>query len=353
MNNTDIRRRVNSFAENLSGIMNDQNNSQYELLFYMTRRCNLMCPGCYMMGQGASDTRTMDSADIDFYVNEFKKERRFKNSVVFSGGEIFVLPTKYLEYNISHTLNTNGALHLKTNGSWIENKYHSDEIFEMMSGLNVPRGLYVDDTQIHAYLTKFSKKYIEKNRQKVLERMMAELPTVSALDLCMSVDNKIHPEKSADWFCDIVRRVGGDKKLAKNLNIKSFSFVDTIDFFDNHVMERLKRSIKQYTENINVALLEYNVGHAHVESYFGPFVDVRRPFEPETMLKVGKDTGDDGHRVVFHFFPDKTVAFCTDNFHFVGRVPYVTMRGRYKSVAELRHDMFNRVVDEYRYAIKR
>ncbi len=345
--------RVTRFKNKLSRLLRDQDNTGYELMFYLTQKCNLACPGCYMARVPSHGAGMLPVADAEHYMRTFQDLPQFNHSVVFSGGEIFTLPVQYLEQNIRNALQINERLQLKTNGTWAMNPKRANEIFDMLARLDVPRGMIASKEQVHEFLSQFSREYAIAHRQEILARVCTELPTLPVLDLCMSVDNMIHPAQTADWFCEIVRCVGADEKLFKNLTIKSFTFTDCVDFFAECMSQQFSEDVITNFEKHPGNVFTYNVMGAHVESYFGDFINTSEKLAPETLGHIALPTNSGENRLAFYFFPDRTVAFCTYHFQTVGRVPYVTRDGRYKSVSELKRDMFRAVVNEYCRAITR
>ncbi len=352
MRNSEINQRVAMFELKLFNVLYDKHNLQYETLFYLTEHCNLRCPGCYMHAGPNVDKKLLPTHDIEHFLHAFKRLDNYNRAAVFSGGEIFTAPTNYLEYNIQNALDSVDHLQLKTNGSWINNKTRADEIFKMLGDFNVPRGLVVTDEQIKEFLSRFKLWYRLTHRNQIREQLFQEFPTVPALDLCVSVDNKIHPAKSAYWFREIANRVARDENLSKNISLKTFSFVESQNFFIDKVLVPMRERISDMMRHSD-GLFSYSIDGVDVLSFFGEFTDVSKPASPADATNIGVMGPDGKMRIVFYFYPDRTVSFCSDDYRDVGRISYVDSRGGYKCFDQLRREMMSTMVDQYRRQISR
>ncbi len=354
MRHSEIINRTALFELGVYQTLFNKTGTLYEVVFYLPgSRCNLQCPGCYMHGGPMVSKQMIPTQDVLHFLRSFSVLDNYSNSVVFSGGEIFTTPVSYMQYNIQNALDTVGHVHLKTNGAWIANPTHADAILKMLGGLGVPRGIDASDNQIRNFLGQFTRKYIRYHRQEIIDQMWREFPTRPALDLCVSVDNKIHPVKSAEWFVKIARRVAENKNLTNNLNLKTFSFDQSRDFFVERVMRPLQDQISGVKSAQNGDVLHYRIGNVNAQSFFGAYADVSKSSAPENAATIGVPGVDGVMRLVFYFYPDKTVSFCSDDYKIVGRVPYEHADGTYKTIDELRREMMAAVVDQYRREISR
>ncbi len=343
------RKNVNGFAKKISKTVNDKKHTSYEVLFYLTEHCNLACPGCYMNSNPARTQVALPSEDILHWMRQFSKVPNFSDSVVFTGGEIFTMDVPYLEYNIQNALDTVTTVHLKTNGVWVNNPEKSKQIWDMLRRLKVQRGLTVTQEQFHQFLSQFDRNYARAHKDEILARAWRELPTAAALDLCVSVDNKIHPKQSAQWFREVVQHVSGDEKLKNSVNVKSFTFEECRDSFVENVFQALGCEKRDSKFHPDANVLQYKACGIPVESYFGVYQDTSAPLSPEDNADIGLCGSDrNTTRLAFYFYPDRTVSFSNPNFQPVGRVSYVDARGRYKSLRQLRLEMVDAMVAEYR-----
>lgn len=299
---TDLDKKI--FVNNLLSILFAGNDIKISLHFYMTHYCNLRCPGCYMAAGPHRSQAVISLRDIDFYMRQFSKISDFDKNVVFSGGEIFTLSLDYLQYNIQNALDLGMNTEVKTNGTWVRSGRRADKIFDMLRGL--------------------------KMRQP--------------LDMAVSVDNKIHPAYSADCFVDIATRLAGDDKLSKNIILKSFSFIESAQFFQSHVFNRL--TVRDFSD-FSDCICTYRVGKLRVGSVFGNFIDSTAPQSAVDASNIVYSAFGDDAVVTFFFHPDGTVGFENAALQSVGRVPYIDAHGKYKSPECLVNEMAVKMIQDY------
>lgn len=316
--------------------------------FYMTHYCNLACPGCYMAAGPHQSKAYIPSADIDFYLREFNKNSYFPGNVTFSGGEIFSLPIEYLKYNIQNALDLGMFTEIKTNGSWVDNPVCSDLIFEMLADLSVPRRLNVIDTEQGEFLRG---KLLSMGKEKIWKKVCDKFGTFAALSMAVSVDDKIHPRRSAQWFAAIANRITADDALSQNVELKSFSFKESANFLRQNVLNNPQLGVSDLHSDAGV--YSYKVGKGTIRSYVGDFINTAAPLSPAQAADIVIPRGN-GHRfVVFFFWPDRTVSFENSAFHPVGRVPYLDSHGKYKSLNTLVQEMGIKMISDYQNSIGR
>lgn len=307
-----VKRPTNSdkvlFIRNLMSTIFGDNDIMPGLQFYMTHYCNLRCPGCYMAAGPHRSRAMIPSRDIDFYLRELSKNSDFYKSIVFSGGEIFTLPVDYVQYNIQNAIDLGLRVEIKTNGMWVNDVRRTDEIFNMLRGLKIRE----------------------------------------PLSMAISVDDKIHPAASADCFVDIATRLADDDKLSQNIALRSFGFLDSIQFFDKNIMHNPRLKISDFkTGWPEYAMCEYRIGKLNIESFFGNFIDSGAPQSPISGSNVVVDMGEDYNVAMFFFHPDGTVGFENEMMQSVGRVPYIDNAGRYKSINTLINEIATKMVQDY------
>ncbi len=184
--------------------------------------------------------------------------------------------------------------------------------------------------------------------------MYHKLPTMSMLDMAVSVDDLLHPAKSAQWFADIAKLITSDSRLRKKVNLKTFTLNESAGFFEHYVLGNPQLGVKNVVRPSNKNALRYNINDCRVEAYFGDFVDVGKVSQVDKLSNIVMPSlGDSAGRLVYCFYPDKTVGFDCYYLESVGRVPYVDAHGRYKSFARLQRDMYTQLVLDYTQAISK
>lgn len=341
-----INDKIDDYSIVASQIINDNKNYDVDLLFYLTRFCNLACEGCYMRSNTGVPRNVLPSSDIEFYLKEFAKIPRFTKSVVFSGGEIFSTPIEYLEKNAALVLDCGYQLQLKTNGAWVNNSELAPRVLNMLRKLNPQFGVCASYEDIEDCL-----RQIPKPLRRIFGRAVAfkKFPLLSSLNMVVSVDDRLHPAQSADWFLRIVDIVSRDKKLRKNLDLKTFSFDDCVDFFQQRILENPKMPAKNFRQRDDLWLATYTINGKRIESYFGKFVETAKipmlqnlyEFTLPPIDKMAKG------RLVYCFYPDRTVAFDCNYLETVGRVSYVRGDGTLKTFDEIREGIHKKLVADY------
>ena len=340
-----IDKLVFEYSEEVSDILCNVNHYDVEALFYLTQHCNLACNGCYMGGSPNKSKDVLPTLDIDFYINELKKIPNFSRTVVFSGGEIFTAPIEYVERNARMVLDAGCALQIKTNGSWVQDADKRDQVLGMLRRLEPWYGSLNYEYSINDIVANVPK-YLRNLAGAV---RWNKVVTVPALDLAVSVDNILHPAKSADWFCDIVNTVTADSELAHKVNLKSFGFFQSADFFCDKVFRGNKMKITHLGAHSDIPMCKYRVNGARVESYFGDFVNVNAvnkisKLSNFVMCPIGPSQG----RLIYCFYPDETVGLDCLYLESVGRVPYIGADGKYKSMNQINKDIHDKLVADYR-----
>lgn len=341
------------FPKRVSHVLNDTKDYDVDLQFYITENCNLGCPGCYMHANSKSSQNIIPSSDIDFYLNEFAQVSGFCNTVVFTGGEIFNRSLTTLERNAHNVLDRGWCLHLKTNGSWVAKPELRNSILRMLDRLNPGRGMMASKDEIEGFLSYFPSPVLRLlGRERVIKILFKFLPSASLLDLAVSVDNKIHPSQSADWFADIANIVSSDPDLKEKVNLKTFSFVNSKKFFCEQVLRnpRLKSVAKKVEWHPEYSCMTYKINGKKIESFFGDFVDVDKvpEFKKISEFILPSMDGDTKGRLVYCFHPDRTVGLNSCYLETVGRVPYTDEKGMCKSLVQINKDIQKKMFQDYK-----
>ena len=352
MNFVHINKRIDNFASEIWDKISNPQNS-IEALFYLTQNCNLTCRGCYMRELNDNHGKTMPANDVLRYLRMMHKQEHFFGSVVFSGGEIFTLPTQYLQTNVQNAVDINEHIHLKTNLSWIQNPQTANEIFNMLKNINADKLLTATDQEINDFLSKIGKeKCLELGHNRLHKMMLEHLPSVPPIDICTSIDNKIHPHSCSQWFISAINKLSQDTLLNEKVQLKTFSFLESFDFFVKNILKSPKLKI----ENIETfgeynEILTYTANGINITSFFGQYFDTKQKFSPETMTDVIVESPS-GPRIVYYFYPDRTVALDA-NMRPVGRISYVTKTGNLKSIKQIQQEIAKRATQEYAHLITR
>ncbi len=344
---------LNAFDKKVSQLA-DNFDSKYdaEVVFYLTRGCNLACPGCYMnKGKVCKAKDFIPADDVHYYINEFSNLDNYNEAAVFSGGEIFTTPVKYLEHTIQGALDYQIRAHLKTNGQWITDKNKSDEILQMLSGLRAPLLMDAEDPLVNEYFSRYSPEYIKSHWSKILETLRREHLVRNSLDLCVSVDDKIHPAQSAKWFTNIAEKISSNSKLSRKIALKSFSFTDSYEFFMRGVIRNSHVSNVDF--NYDTQICSFSFNDMPIYSWFGDFINITPTCDPNDIGDIALPSDSGRARLVFFFYPDGTAGFETMGYKSVGRVPYKTRGGEYKDFNRLFSDMRRALVNDYSRAISR
>ncbi|MBQ2859242.1 MAG: hypothetical protein IJE82_02675, partial [Alphaproteobacteria bacterium] len=87
---------------------------------------------------------------------------------------------------------------------------------------------------------------------------------------------------------------------------------------------------------------------------WGDYVDVRAvPVVQKLTDIVVPPIGGARGRLVYCFYPDGTVGFDCNYLESVGRVPFKTDKGEYKSFAKIQKDIHQKLVSDYACAIQK
>ena len=346
---------VQDYASKISEVIYDTKNYETEVMFYLTQRCNLACNGCYMHAGPDVSWNTLPISDVSFYLSEFEKVPNFTHGVVFSGGEVFAAPINYVEGAAHKVLDRGWQLQIKTNGSWVENPQKRDAVVAMLRRLQPDRGLCATENEIHQFLGRIPKPVARILGPDIMRMWMYhKLPTVSMLDMAVSVDDLLHPAKSAQWFADIAKLITSDKRLRDKVNLKTFTLNESAGFFEHYVLGNPQLGATNVVRPSEKNALHYNINGCRAEAYFGDYVDVGRVSAVDKLSNIVMPSlGDSSGRLVYCFYPDKTVGFDCYYLESVGRVPYVDGQGRRKSFARLQRDMYTQLVLDYMRAISK
>ncbi len=341
------------FSARVSNVLNNTKDYDVDLQFYMTQNCNLGCNGCYMKSKPNSDCSVISASDINFYLNEFANVPGFYNTVVFTGGEIFNTPIVALEGSAHNVLDRGWHLQLKTNGAWVASPEMRRAVMRMLDRLEPGRGMLASEEDIKRFLGRIPRPVLKMlGRDRVVKLLFKFMPSESLLDLAISVDDKLHPAESADWFVKIANLISRDGYIRENLNLKSFTVNDSKKFFENKVLGNPELKIKKVENYPEVGCLKYNVNGMPVESYFGDFVDVDKvpQFKKISEFVLPSVEGDTLGRLVYCFHPDKTVGLDSCYLESVGRVPYLDAAGKCKPFAQINQEIGQKLIADYKRA---
>lgn len=342
---------VDSYSKRISDIIYDTKNYEIEVLFYLTQHCNLGCRGCYMRSSPNVSQNVLPYADLKFYLDEFDKVPAFTNSVVFSGGELFTAPINYVRACADMVLGRGWGLQLKTNGAWVMDTQKCADVMNMLQNLQPGRGMVADEKQIHDFLRRYPKWLLRVCGRWLLMRKM---PTTSMLSMAVSVDDKLHPAQSADWFVQIADLITKDKQLRKKVNLKTFTLSESVPLLESRILNNPKLNIENFEKMPQKWAAKYTINGVRVESFVGDFVDVGNvPMEKKLTEIVVPPLGGSHGRVVYCFYPDGTVGFDCNYLESVGRVPFKTDKGEYKSFAQIQHDIHKKLVSDYARVIQK
>ncbi len=338
-----------NFYTYVLGVLGNTQDYEVDLQFYLTRNCNLACQGCYMQANPNVARNIVTSSDVDYYLNQFDGVPGFCQSVVFSGGEIFVAPIEYLQEISQNVLKRGWHLQLKTNGAWIKNPKLAHSVADMLHNLTPRYGICAETEDIKQCVMKIPRPFRRLVGPVVVYR---KFPLLSSLDIAISVDNKLHPEQSADWFLGIVDMIAGDKKLRKSVGLKTFSFDDSADFFQYGVLENPAVRVKKFEKHVGKWLFSYYINGKRIESYFGKFIDVTQipSLEKIREFVLPSIGGSSKGRLVYCFHPDKTVGLDSCYLETVGRVPYIDENGQRKTFEQINQEIAQKLIADYKCA---
>ena len=339
------------YSKYISDIIYDTQNYEVEALFYLTRHCNLKCPGCYMQSSPEIQKSILSLDDLGFYLNEFNNIENFTQSVVFSGGEVFTAPIKYIKQCSDNVLNRGWTLQIKTNGAWIQDKQKSDDILKMLRQLKPSHGYVANEQEIQHIIKKYPRWLLHICGNALIKK---HLNKSSALSMAISVDDKLHPAQSADWFIKIANAITADKKLRNDVDLKTFTLYESVPLLESRVLNNPELHIKNFELFENKQAARYTIKNTPVESYVGEFIDATSIPTTTKLSEIAvSPIGDAKGRLVYCFYPDGTVGFDCNYLEPVGRVPYTDETGKYKSLTQIKHDIHKKLVADYAKAIQK
>lgn len=289
--------------------------------------------------------------DLDFYLNEFNNIENFTQSVVFSGGEIFTAPIEYIKKCSNNVLNRGWELQIKTNGAWIQDKQKSDDILKMLRQLKPSHGYVANEQEIQHIIKKYPRWLLNICGNILIKK---HLTKSSALSMAISVDDKLHPSQSADWFIKIANAITADKKLRKNVNLKTFTFFESVPLFESRVLNNPELHIKNFELFENKQATRYTIKNTPVESFVGEYIDVKSIPTTTKLSEIAvSPIGDAKGRLVYCFYPDGTVGFDCNYLESVGRVSYINKNKEHKTFKQIQHDIHKQLVNDYTRAIQK
>ena len=343
------------YSKYISDIIYDTENYEVELLFYLTQYCNLRCNGCYMRSSPNVSQNVLPYADLKFYLDEFDKVPAFTNSVVFSGGEIFTAPINYVRACADMVLGRGLELQLKTNGSWVLDSQKQKSVMGMLHNLRPQRGLTANENQIREWLGTQPRWLFRILGRDVLRWWMCKkLPTTSLLSMAVSVDDRLHPAQSADWFVQIADLITKDKQLRKKVNLKTFTLSESVPLLESRILNNPQLNVQNFEKMPQKWAAKYTINGVRVESFVGDFVDVGAVSAVKKLSEIVMPPIGNAHgRLVYCFYPDGTVGFDCNYLESVGRVSYRGADGKCKSLNQIKSDMHNKLVADYMCAIQK
>lgn len=345
-------KQLKEYADYASEVIYDNENYEMDLQFYLTNSCNLNCPGCYLsetLCKTDKSWNVLPLSDLGFYLEEFENIPAFTKNVVFTGGEIFTLPINGLEWAAHCVLDRGWGLQLKTNAKWVIDDSLCKSVMNMLRRLNPDRGLVATEQQIKRFLHGKPKFLLRLLGPEVVRKWMFKvLPTTSLLSMALSVDDKLHPVQSADWFVKIINQVSGDKSLREKVALKSFTLSDSMLLFEQKVLNNPQLKVKNFSEMQKLMGVKYSVNGTKIESYFGDFVDLTKVSAKEKLSNfVQPPLGAARGRLVYSFYPDRIVGLDSYYLQSVGRVSTLNTDGSLKSFNKIRRDITTQLVLDY------
>ena len=325
---------------------------EIELQFYLTERCDLACRGCYMNASPAAAPDQLPAEHVLQILKAFGKLDGFNNTVAFTGGEARLIGTGKLGGILQSTLDMGVAAELKTNMAWVPNPKKSGEMFDMLSNLKVPWSIHITT---EAEFTNYIRKLVTENpgatKEEIIKKCDAEYPPAPMLTLAGSVDNLIHPAKSAEWFATLAKRIATDEKLRNNMNLGVSVFNDSFDWFLDTVIKNPELGCRDFNRRGN--RFGFSIDGYKIVGLRDKFLNPKDPEDPEDMWRVVFNGGKKGiGRLVLYFYPDQTVGFETHGLHSVARVPYLTRNGKVKDWNTMANDMLIQLMNDYMAAVK-
>jgi hypothetical protein len=165
--------------------------------------------------------------------------------------------------------------------------------------------------------------------------MYKKLPTTSLLSMAVSVDDRLHPAQSADWFVQIADLITKDKQLRKKVNLKTFTLSESVPLLESRILNNPQLNVQNFEKIPQKWAAKYTINGVRVESFVGDFVDVGAvPVVKKLQEIVMPPVGNARGRLVYCFYPDGTVGFDCNYLESVGRVSYRDADGKCKSLGQ-------------------
>jgi len=326
----------------------DFGNYDLNVVFYLTRHCNLACPDCYMHASPDVPENQMPVDDIKFYLAELKSLPNFIPAVAFSGGEVFTLPLEYLRENIENAFAENLAVELKSNGAWGADSQSRKDVFDMVRGLNIPEHMCAPNADAFEYVVSQKMKWLDKKRFRAYRLLHDKQRTykyflelskhkynvdvmASPLTITLSVDNVVHSGESVDWCNNIVHDIVRDNDLRRKISLCCMN-----------LDENLKQRVKTYfMDGYPCTVISGGCKiNPNSDNYFdGDWID-KPQYNNGKLVQRGC--------MNLFFWPDGTVALDSNlNCQPVGRVPYKNKNGEYKDIKTIMDNIATKIVRDY------
>lgn len=326
----------------------DFGNYDLNVVFYLTRHCNLACRDCYMHASPNVPKNQMPVDDIKFYLSELKSLPNFIPAVAFSGGEVFTLPLEYLRKNIENAFAEDLAVELKTNGVWGADSQSRKDVFDMVRGLNIPEHMYAPNGDAFEYVVSNQMKWLDKKQFRAYRLLHTKDKVfghfvdlskykynvdvmASPLTITLSVDNVVHSEESVGWYNNIVHDIMRDNDLRQKISLCCMN-----------LDENLKQRVKTYFMDGYPCTVISGGQKINPDSgnYFdGAWID-KPQYNNGKLVQRGC--------MNLFFWPDCTVALDSNlNCQPVGRVPYKNQNGEYKDIKTIMDNIATKIVHDY------
>lgn len=324
---------------------------QFEQQFYLTQTCDLACPGCYMRSSPSVPRAEIPVSHIEQLVENANLYPNFSHRVCITGGEARLIGTQKLGNVLQSVMDRGCMPELKTNGAWVAKPELADEMYTMLGNLRVPRGRVANSQQeIDLSTARELKKlsYIDdlQIQLKIInDKINQKFPIVPGMSVCMSVDNKIHPEKSADWFIDFADKSTTLPELANNYDIGVVTFNDSMQWFHRNVIFNEK---VEFTDCYRLNdRFSFKCRGKKIEGLQQEYHDVNQNITPCEMHKLTfQENINMPRRLVLYYYPDQTASFSLYGEKIVGRVPYIK-NGKIMPLDTLLNDMVQKLMAEY------
>lgn len=286
------------------------------LYMFMTMQCNLACKDCFVGCSPSRSNEYMAFDDIVYYVNHFRQDFQFKNSILFTGGEA-TLNLDTLSQSLDFAMKNKMNIGLKSNGMWALAPKTAEPVYSMFGNLF--------------------------DRNDPYRNSAGELP----LGLDISVDNVLHPKSSAKAFKLIAQRLSQDHRLGDNMNLSAMGFSKSKDWFKKQVIQDRSMNFTVLEQRPFVTVLGLNGKDIYVHMH-GTVIKPAPITEAKELRSVLPQLAyANWPTLSVRFYPDKTVGLSTSGLKSCGRVPYLDSTGAYKSWAQIRSDIVKKLTNEY------